>query len=118
MVHLARVLGLAIVILLVSGSALGSPPSCEDVINEMSPCLRYLMQREFQPSDTCCNGLKYIIGYFDQKEDRQAICECLKPAASMVGTVDYSIIAALPMYCGISRRLTLPPISMDIDCSR
>lgn len=114
MIHLARVVLAAIVLLLVSGSAMAAP-SCNNVTNELQPCVPFLTKRVDQPSSSCCNGLKYIGSYFHSKRDRQAICVCLRQGAKF--PVDNSVVASLPKKCLLS--IKLPPFSQSqIDCSR
>ncbi|CAB4280133.1 unnamed protein product [Prunus armeniaca] len=95
---------------------MGPAPSCPDITYQLGPCISYLLQIEVAPPPACCDGVKYLSQYSSDKEDREAICWCIKGAASMMGLTDFPLISALPNTCGVS--VKLPPISSEIDCSQ
>lgn len=114
MIHLAKVVLAAIVLLMVSGLAMATP-SCKNIMNELHPCVPYLSKTEGQPSSSCCNGPKYLAPYFHSKKDRQAICQCLRRGAKFL--VDNSVVDSLPKKCKVS--ITLPHYSHgQVDCSK
>ncbi|KAJ7952142.1 Non-specific lipid-transfer protein [Quillaja saponaria] len=109
------VLVLAIALMFMEYSAIGGP-SCQTVISRLSPCISYLSKREAKPPNTCCDGVRYLSKFSNQKKDRQAMCECILQAVPSVGPIDFSLIPSLPNYCGASENL--PPISSNLNCSR
>ncbi|BBH03468.1 lipid transfer protein 4 [Prunus dulcis] len=116
MIHQAILLLFLLASASASASAMGPKPSCPDITYQLGPCVSYLLQIEVAPPPACCDGVKYLSQYSSDKEDREAICSCIKGAASMMGLTDFPLISALPNTCGVS--VKLPPISSDIDCSQ
>ncbi|TQD93284.1 hypothetical protein C1H46_021106 [Malus baccata] len=107
---------IAIVLLFVtSASTRGTVPSCPDIMNRLTPCISHLLQG-WQSRPACCNGVQYLTKYSNGREDRRAICGCIKGAANMMGSIDFSLISDLPSKCGVC--VNLPPISRNIDCSQ
>ncbi|XP_021757525.1 probable non-specific lipid-transfer protein 2 isoform X2 [Chenopodium quinoa] len=89
---------------------------CNQVINELSPCLPYLHNQYSSPSTYCCQGAKYVWKHFAQsKKKRQGVCQCLESVLPIIGQIDGSLISALPKQCGL--KLKLPPISPNFKCS-
>jgi hypothetical protein len=99
---------LAIVLLLVFGSAMASPPTCDDIKEELAPCISYFAKRVSQPTDTCCSGIKYVGRYLNDQNTRKFVCECIRAAAERLGPVNDRLIA-VPNKCGLSIRM--PPVS-------
>ncbi|XP_021757524.1 probable non-specific lipid-transfer protein 2 isoform X1 [Chenopodium quinoa] len=90
---------------------------CNQVINELSPCLPYLHNQYSSPSTYCCQGAKYVWKHFAQsKKKRQGVCQCLESVLPIIGQIDGSLISALPKQCGL--KLKLPPISPNFKCSQ
>lgn len=111
--HLAGVLA---ILLLISLSGTEGAPSCSEMVNQLSPCIPYLMENQAKPSAACCNGVKYISKYSKKKRDREAICQCLESSAQIYPLIDLSLVSSLPKNCGLS--VKLPLISRDFDCSK
>ncbi|KAK2664279.1 hypothetical protein Ddye_002853 [Dipteronia dyeriana] len=116
---MARGLVLVLAFFFISGRSMvivSSAPPCRSVIDQLSPCLPYLTREDNNPASGCCNGVKYLKNYSD-KEDRQAICECLESVSSKFAGLDFSLIPSLPKNCGVS--IKLPNInSPSFDCSK
>ncbi|KAG6633937.1 hypothetical protein I3843_12G082700 [Carya illinoinensis] len=109
---------LAIVLLLVSGSAMAAP-SCQNILREMRPCVPYLRRNHHQPSHGCCNGVRYVGRYFNSNRDRRAACECFTTASalSLFGRVQTSVVTSLHGRCHVSIRM--PHVSRGhLECSR
>nr|AWN82508.1 cyclic nucleotide-gated channel 7 [Nicotiana tabacum] len=106
-------LALALVIISKKG-ALGAPPSCPTVTTQLAPCLSYI-QGGGDPSVPCCTGINNIYELAKTKEDRVAICNCLKTAFTHAGNVNPTLVAQLPKKCGIS--FNMPPIDKNYDCN-
>ncbi|KAG2720554.1 hypothetical protein I3843_02G032200 [Carya illinoinensis] len=90
--------------------------SCADVITKLTPCLPFIQGKQDKPSTQCCGGATGLVDAAKTKQDRQAICECIKKAGSSAGKVDLSRISQLVKDCGL--KIKLPPISKDTDCSQ
>ena len=107
------------IILLLTHGARASPsaaPACNLVVNELNPCVPYLVKNEAKPSDSCCAGVMSLMPYQKNKAARQSICECLEAVSPMYPRIDNSLISALPNLCGVS--LKLPAVSPGFDCTR
>ncbi|KAM1035042.1 hypothetical protein ACFX1X_038797 [Malus domestica] len=124
-----------LMILLVAGSAMGDGddrpkvPYCPIVLDNLTPCLPYVLENEAKPAKghcallsghyepvdpmhlppaagvakpppASCNGVQYLTKYSNGREDRRAICGCIKGAANMMGSIDFSLISDLPSKCG------------------
>ncbi|XP_021754353.1 probable non-specific lipid-transfer protein 2 [Chenopodium quinoa] len=90
---------------------------CNQVINELSPCLSYLHSQYSSPSTNCCQGAKYVYKHYGKsKKKRQGVCQCLESVLPLIGQIDGSLISALPQRCGL--KLKLPPISQNFNCSQ
>ncbi|XP_057510133.1 non-specific lipid-transfer protein A-like [Actinidia eriantha] len=110
-----QLLACVIIGLIIMGPAMGAP-LCGTVIQELSPCLSYLMRSVASPSHNCCNGVKAIAKFSRRKKDRSDICRCIKPVASSFPSMDTSLIPPLPGKCGL--RIRLPSTARDTDCSK
>ncbi|XP_059442065.1 probable non-specific lipid-transfer protein 3 [Corylus avellana] len=101
---------LAIVLLLVFGSAMASPPTCDDLKEEMAPCLSYFGKRVSQPTETCCSGLKFVGRYLNDQNNRKFVCDCFRAVAKRLGRPVDDRFIGLPNKCGLSIRM--PPVSL------
>ncbi|XP_073282179.1 non-specific lipid-transfer protein 1-like [Primulina huaijiensis] len=110
-----------VALFLVIAVALIAPPptaeaaiSCNSVLNSVTPCLNFVLVGG-SPSTQCCNGVKSVFNSATTKEDRQAVCTCLK---SLVGSATPGMITnaeALPGKCGVSVPYVISP---STDCSK
>ena len=90
-------------------------PGCNQIVNELTPCLQYVRGKEPQPSKACCDGAKQLSEQAKTKQDKQTACECIKRVLTTLPDVDTSRINNVPQACGIS--YNLPPIDRNFDCS-
>uniref|UniRef100_A0A7N0UT94 Non-specific lipid-transfer protein n=1 Tax=Kalanchoe fedtschenkoi TaxID=63787 RepID=A0A7N0UT94_KALFE len=111
--HLAATLLVAASIMI---GATSSPPPCETVLQDLTPCLTFLAANEQSPSTGCCSGVRTLAPYSQKQADRTTVCECLKSYAPSLGPIDMSLIAQIPKKCSVD--VNLPNISSDIDCSK
>ncbi|KAE8099022.1 hypothetical protein FH972_017038 [Carpinus fangiana] len=77
--------------------------SCNQVVGSLASCITYVKStkgRGAVPS-ACCRGISSVNSSAKTTADRQAVCECLKNAASAVSGVDPSLIAGLPGKCKV-----------------
>uniref|UniRef100_A0A803NV86 Non-specific lipid-transfer protein n=1 Tax=Cannabis sativa TaxID=3483 RepID=A0A803NV86_CANSA len=92
-----------------------SQPQCNQVVQQLTPCVQYVTGREPKPSDACCNGAKQLAASAKTTKDRQTACSCIKQAVGGLPNVDPSRISSVPKECNID--FSLPPITRDFDCS-
>ncbi|CAN6713223.1 unnamed protein product [Malus baccata var. baccata] len=112
-----------LMILLVAGSAMGDGddrpkvPYCPIVLDNLTPCLPYVLENEAKPAKVCCNGVLDLSHSAGNKEGRQNICDCIKAEAILMNMPldNFSKISSLPKACGLL--INLPPISNNTDCS-
>ncbi|KAK7338054.1 hypothetical protein VNO77_18651 [Canavalia gladiata] len=107
---------LSIVILLIARCEAMVSTSCLTAMEEVAPCVNFLLQSSKEPSGECCSGVKKLSGHIGNQKDRTAICECLKQGLAEIGTYDPELIPQIPKACRLS--LTLPPIDQKTDCSK
>lgn len=93
--------------------------TCGQVVNNLSPCISYVMYGGVNVPAQCCNGIKNLYGQAQTKTDRQAICSCIKNAVSNSG-FNYSRsnlnnAANLPKKCGVNIPYQISP---NTDCNR
>nr|XP_043625800.1 non-specific lipid-transfer protein-like [Erigeron canadensis] len=88
-------------------------PSCSMVAPMLPSCLGFI--EGLEPSGMCCSTVKYLKDLGKTKNDRVAICECLKQATRMI-SYDPKRIPLLSKKCGVHSKL--PPVDKDYDCSR
>lgn len=94
----------------------GDTLPCNEVINELSPCLSYLNKQYSSPSSFCCQGANYVWKqYGKKKKQRRGVCECLESVLPLIGQIDGSVISAIPQQCGL--KIKIPPINGDFNCS-
>lgn len=93
------------------------PPSCKDVIEELTPCLDYLKGKDNKPSKDCCNGVEEVFDDNDSKQERPAAGWCLKAVLAGIDKYDPRRVSQIPNQCGLS--VDLPPnIDDNFDCSK
>lgn len=89
---------------------------CNQVVNDLSPCLNYVLNGG-QVSSECCVGVQTLYGAARTTQDRQGVCSCLKSVVSgyPISNSAANNAAALPARCGVN----LPyKISPSTDCKR
>lgn len=76
--NMTRLTKITIVIMsLVSVSAMGDLPSCETILETLSPCAKQ-QNNDVKPPQTCCDAIQSLSRYSNDKEDRHEICDCIK----------------------------------------
>ncbi|XP_075499844.1 non-specific lipid-transfer protein 1-like [Primulina tabacum] len=110
------------VLLVVTTAALIAPPptaeaviSCNSVLTTLSPCLNFVMFGGDVPSTECCYGVKFVYNAATTKEDRQAVCSCLKSVANSATPSMIKNAAEIPGKCGVSLPYVISP---STDCSK
>ncbi|XP_073017335.1 non-specific lipid-transfer protein 1-like [Primulina eburnea] len=89
--------------------------SCNSVLTTLSPCLNFVLVGGAVPPTDCCYGVKSVANAATTKEDRQAVCSCLKSVASSATPSIINNAAELPGKCGVSIPYNISP---STDCSR
>ncbi|MCL7034630.1 hypothetical protein MKW94_030103 [Papaver nudicaule] len=102
-------------LLLVLRPAASAAPSCDAVITSLAPCLSYLKNFESIPSTHCCDNVKVLEPQLPEKQDRQSVCQCIKLAVPIIGTVNNTRVEDVSNNCG-STLYKFPLISPDMNC--
>ncbi|XAR55739.1 hypothetical protein NMG60_11035927 [Bertholletia excelsa] len=106
---------LALFMILVAATASEAAIGCGEVIGKLAPCLPYITGPAKVVPPGCCSGVRALNTQAKTTADRQAVCKCLKSAASSVPASGLGKAAGIPGKCGVS----LPyKISPSIDCSK
>ncbi|MED6122608.1 hypothetical protein PIB30_037098 [Stylosanthes scabra] len=90
--------------------------SCDEVKNDLMPCLSFVLFGGFMVPQECCNGARTVYGAAQTTPDRQAVCNCILNAIRGAPTTPFEVAnaASIPPKCG----LNVPyPITPSIDCS-
>ncbi|KAI3764357.1 hypothetical protein L2E82_14364 [Cichorium intybus] len=105
----------AITLLLVSWRPMVfAVPSCGRVTSKLTSCLGFINGHE--PTNSCCTSVKSLTGMGKTRDDRVAICNCVKQVMKRLNNYDPKRITLLPKKCGVS--LKFPPIDQDYDCKK
>ncbi|KAE9606300.1 putative plant lipid transfer protein/Par allergen [Lupinus albus] len=106
---------LTLVGILVLTSESGEGFSCDDVKEELFPCLDYITGEDGDtPSSECCEGIIDLKSSTRTKKDRRIACECLKAAAIGFSGLRDDLAASLPKQCGVNVGFT---ISSHVNCN-
>ncbi|WCJ28989.1 Non-specific lipid-transfer protein [Euphorbia peplus] len=97
-------------------NAVNPLPGCNGIVGEVAACVSYLSNTATDPSNECCDGIRFLANYADNQADRRSICQCLKNSISDFPQVDYSLFPSLTSTCAVN--IVLPSITPDLDCSR
>ncbi|KAI3934860.1 hypothetical protein MKW92_020955 [Papaver armeniacum] len=100
---------------LVVRPAMSAAPSCDAVITSFAPCLSYLKNVGSLPSTSCCDNIKVLDQQLPEKQDRKNVCQCIKLAVPVIGTVNNTRVQDVSNSCG-SKLYEIPPISPDMNC--
>ncbi|KAI3697336.1 hypothetical protein L6452_30285 [Arctium lappa] len=87
--------------------------SCNTVIQDVRPCVSYLMNGSGMPPSACCSGAKALATAASTTTDRQAACSCLKSASQSLN-LNLQLATSLPANCGINLGFTISP---SVDCT-
>ncbi|GAB4827293.1 hypothetical protein Ancab_034182 [Ancistrocladus abbreviatus] len=92
-----------------------SAVTCQEVISAMAPCSGYLKGKDPPPpSEACCSSCRNLLQQSQTKEERRALCQCLKETGPKVGVVPERI-KQLTEHC----KLQLPfPTTPEFDCDK
>ncbi|KAJ1377666.1 Plant lipid transfer protein/Par allergen [Sesbania bispinosa] len=92
--------------------------TCGQVVNNLMPCVSYIMYGGNQVPVQCCNGVRNLNGLAQTKTDRKNVCTCIKNAVGSSGfrynTFNLNLAAGLPKKCGVN---TPYQISPNTDCN-
>ncbi|KAL8268569.1 hypothetical protein R6Q59_002367 [Mikania micrantha] len=88
-------------------------PNCALVTPLLAPCIGFIMGQE--PSSWCCMSVENINILGKTKDDRVAICECVKEVARLI-TFDAKRLPLLPRKCRVNS--SFPPVDKDYNCAR
>ncbi|GAY35304.1 AAI domain-containing protein [Citrus sinensis] len=105
--------GLVILVLAVSASRVHAM-SCSEAVTTLMPCVPFVVGSDPRPTASCCLGVKTVNDQATTKEDRRALCECLKKAGPALGAKPEKA-KQLPGLCGIKVPV---PIDPNIDCNK
>lgn len=105
---------LMICMVVAAPAAVEAAISCGQVTSKLVPCLGYL-QKGGSVSPGCCSGIKGLNSGAQTKEDRQAVCKCLKTLYQSRKVPDLGRASGLPGQCGVSIPFKISP---STDCSK
>ncbi|GLJ47361.1 hypothetical protein SUGI_0999650 [Cryptomeria japonica] len=98
---------ISMVVVGMNGGAEGAI-SCSMVVSDVVPCLSYVSGSAAQPTQGCCNGIRSLNSGAKTTADRQAVCNCIKSAASSYQS-NYARIGKLPAACGVNLGFAITP---------
>jgi len=117
-----RVSFLAIVCLVLGAATIPraqAAVTCGQVVNNLTPCISYVMYGGATVPAQCCNGIRNLYGLAQTKPDRQAVCNCIKNAVSGSGfsysNFNLNLAASLPKRCGVNIPYQISP---NTNCNR
>lgn len=87
--------------------------TCGQVQNYLNPCIGYLKGKVGVYSRACCNGVGALNNAAKTTPDRQAVCNCLKRAATSIRSINLARARDLPGKCGVRVPYA---ISLSTDC--
>ncbi|KAL1368833.1 hypothetical protein HN51_022970 [Arachis hypogaea] len=90
-------------------------PSCGNVQDALSPCIRYVTGIDNNVPGACCNGIKKVKSQSKTTQDRRSVCKCIKTTAHSIKKLNIHKLAGLPAKCGVNLPYKLSP---SIDCNR
>ncbi|XAR55742.1 hypothetical protein NMG60_11035932, partial [Bertholletia excelsa] len=98
------------------GSAgVGGRDRVRAVAGSLAQCLTYLNSGATWVPPGCCSGVRSLDSMATTPADRQAVCNCLKSAASSVPASSLGKAAGIPGKCGVNIPYKISP---SIDCSQ
>ncbi|PIA30427.1 hypothetical protein AQUCO_05500001v1 [Aquilegia coerulea] len=87
--------------------------TCVELAMKVIPCASFVIGSAVQPSPECCNGVKQLKTMLVTRNDKRAMCNCLKMAASAFPKLKDEAITSLPAKCGAPLPFT---ISKNMNC--
>ncbi|KAL2337599.1 hypothetical protein Fmac_012045 [Flemingia macrophylla] len=119
---LTRIASLAIVWLALGATMIPKAQgavTCGQVVNNLTPCISYVVYGGATVPAQCCNGIRNLYGLAQTKPDRQAVCNCIKDSVRNSGftysNFNLNLAANLPQKCGVNIPYQISP---NTDCSR
>jgi len=88
--------------------------TCDEVQQNLIPCLPYVSSPATSPPEQCCNGVRTVNDNAQNKPDRQDVCRCLKSLMANVPGLNGTVASTLPSDCGVNFGCTISP-NMDCD---
>ncbi|KAJ0439383.1 putative plant non-specific lipid-transfer protein/Par allergen [Helianthus annuus] len=88
-------------------------PNCALVVPMLAPCIGFMNGQE--PSNLCCMSVENLTIMGKTKDDRVAMCECIKQVARLIN-YDPKRLPLLPKKCRVNS--FFPPIDSEYDCGR
>ncbi|XP_062079570.1 non-specific lipid-transfer protein 8-like [Humulus lupulus] len=110
MAQLAAVFVLLFLVVAASEAAI----TCSDVINDLRPCVSYLVSGAGKPPAACCAGVSTLASASASSADKKTACECIKNSAKNI-KLKADLAQALPKNCGINLPFAVSP---NTDCSK
>ncbi|RHN46676.1 putative plant lipid transfer protein/Par allergen [Medicago truncatula] len=89
--------------------------TCRDAAITLMGCLPYVAHPTPSPPQNCCAAVLDVTGQAITREDRQAVCSCLKGLMNGIPGLDLTALASLPKVCGANIGYEISP---DMDCSK
>ncbi|XP_061370758.1 non-specific lipid-transfer protein 1-like [Gastrolobium bilobum] len=93
--------------------------TCDQVQNNLTPCITYVLYGGSTVPAQCCNGVKSLYGMAQTTPDRKTVCNCIKNAVSSSGftysNFNLNNAAGLPKKCGVNIPYQISP---NTDCSK
>lgn len=90
--------------------------NCISTLQELLPCVPYLLSVAPRPSIQCCSGTQDVANLANlSKPNLRSTCECLKNAARAYPNINYGNARRLPALCNVKLNITIDP---NIDCNR
>lgn len=93
--------------------------TCGQVVNNLTPCVSYIVYGGNTVPVQCCNGVRNLNGMAQTTPDRRAVCNCIKNAVSSSGftysNFNLNLAAGLPKKCGVNIPYQISP---NTNCNR
>uniref|UniRef100_A0A251RTG5 Non-specific lipid-transfer protein n=1 Tax=Helianthus annuus TaxID=4232 RepID=A0A251RTG5_HELAN len=97
---------------IINYSSLKGPPTCSRVGRILAPCTGFLNGQE--PTSLCCSSVKKLHDAGKTKNDRVAICNCIKQVTKSI-PYDAKRIPLMSTKCGVKPEF--PPIDKNYNCA-
>ncbi|KAM7502591.1 hypothetical protein LguiB_001495 [Lonicera macranthoides] len=107
----SSILGLAMIILALTGRPANAVISCTEAITRLLPCEPYLVGFS-DISVPCCEAAASLNQQASTKDDRKALCQCFKETGPGLG-VKEDRAKQLPQLCNINVPV---PIDLNVNC--
>ncbi|KAM0017098.1 putative plant non-specific lipid-transfer protein/Par allergen [Helianthus debilis subsp. tardiflorus] len=114
MVRISTLWSVAVGLLLVSWrpTVFAAPPTCSRVGRILAPCTGFLNGQE--PTSLCCSSVKKLHDSGKNRNDRVAICNCIKQVTKSI-PYDSKRIPLMSKKCGVKPEF--PPIDKNYNCA-